>query len=122
MFSKKSKYNQVVELKKYHRNYEVIRLALFINKIMNYEPELVIMIAFIHDLNYQSVVPIPKNLDVRRPVRRNACLGLFKPDFYDKDDFYCACISCDPYGEYMMKPYRIENKLFDKLKNKKTVI
>ncbi len=107
------KYKQVVKLTKNHRKYHVIMLGLFINKIMQYEPELVVLIAYLHDLNYTSLLPMPP--DERRPIRRNACLGLFKPELYDRDDFYCVCVSCDPYGEYMLKPYRIENKLREKI-------
>ena len=84
---------------------------------MRYEPELVILIAFLHDLNYQSILPLPS--DERRPIRRNACLGLFKSELYDDDDFNCMCVSCDPYGEYMLKPYRIEDKLIKKLEKER---
>ena len=114
------KNNQVVKLNKTHRKYHVIKLALFINKIMQYEPELVILIAYFHDLNYASLLPMPS--DERRPIRRNACLGLFKPELYDRDDFYCVCVSCDPYGEYMLKPYRIENKLREKIRPKDNIL
>lgn len=110
----KKSYDKSVILTKNHRKYEVIRLGLFIKKIIEYEPELAINIAFLHDLNYESITPLPKN--DRRPIRRNACLGLFRAEYYDRDDFYCVCISCDPYGSYMLKPYRIENSLKEKLK------
>ena len=114
------KNNQVVKLNKTHRKYHVIKLALFINKIMQYEPELVILIAYMHDLNYASLLPMPS--DERRPIRRNACLGLFKPELYDRDDFDCVCVSCDPYGEYMLKPYRIGGKIIEKIRPKNNLL
>lgn len=101
---------------KQFRKYQLIRLTLFLNKIFNYEPELIRIIGFIHDNNYESIVPIPNNniLNERRPIRRNACIGFIEP-IIETQDFYCICSSCDPYGYYMLQPYRIGDKLQDKL-------
>ena len=116
--SKKNTTKEIIKKEKYpyhkqFRKYQLTRLALFINKIFNYEPELVRLIGFIHDKNYESIVPLP--LNDRRPLRRNACIGLMD-EFTFGRDYYCVCNSCDPYGCYMLKPYRIGDKLSIKLK------
>lgn len=95
-----------------YNNYQLIKLSLFIKKIYNYEPGLVILIGYIHDINYQSIITIPK--DIRRPLRRNACIGLINEYKFD-NGFYCICNSCDPFGTYLLRPYRISKQLLKKI-------
>lgn len=124
LISKKFKLKPI--LKKIHKKYYLIKLTLFIKKIWNHEPNLVIIISQIHNYNYSTVVNL-SSLKFRRPIRMNACLGYF--DFKDNinnsdsesDDerlYGCHCQSCDIYGSYLLKPYRIPKKKFYKMMQK----
>ncbi len=89
-------------------------------KIWFYEPYLVINIAEIHDLNHMYTLNIA-NIDFRRPVRRNACVGIIEmtTDLCEdsENNYYCKCESCDIYGYWRMEPYRVKEKLLQKIKN-----
>lgn len=108
-------------LKKKHRKYHLIRVTLFIKKIWDYEPNLVILICQIHNYNYSTIVEL-SSIKLRRPIRMNACISDFDYEENNSDSeassYDCHCQSCDIYGSYLLKPYRISKKNIYKIMNK----
>ena len=94
-------------------------------KIWNYEPNIVIIISQIHNDNHSSIIDL-FSIDMRRPVRMNACIGNYEDiqlnnDCNSSDEDYslyeCDCESCDVYGFVLLKQHRINQSiLYNKFK------
>ena len=114
------KFKLTPQITKKHKKYYLIRLSLFMKKIWNYEPNIVIIISQIHNDNHSSIIDL-FSIDIRRPIRMNACVGNYEnihlnSDYNSGDEEYslygCSCESCDIYGFGLLKPYRIKNSKF----------
>lgn len=135
--------NNKFKLSYKYNKYDIIKLFLFIRKIWNYEPHLLIIISQIHNYNYSNIIDFYK-VDIRKPIRMNDCC-YYDYEFQNKKQKYiinigntdetedeseqeddnefqlsiCSCVNCDLYGYYLLKPYRINKITLLKLINKK---
>jgi hypothetical protein len=110
------KFKLTPQITKKHKKYYLIRLSLLMKKIWNYEPNIVIIISQIHNDNHSSIIDL-FSIDMRRPIRMNACVGNYEDiqlnSDYNSNDvenslYECDCESCDIYGSSLLKPYRIK--------------
>jgi hypothetical protein len=114
--------NTTVILNNLKMNNNLVLLSLFLNKIYNYEPSLLLLIAEFHDSYYIYLFEhsniehnIIKYINPRKPIKSGNCMG----DMYNNtpnnsntsNNNICICTQCDPYGYYLLKDYRIYNDI-----------
>jgi hypothetical protein len=96
-----------------------VLLSLVLNKIYNYEPSLLLIIAEYHDNSYIYLCEhstichnIIKYINPRKPIKSGNCMGhMYINNSTTSNNDNCICTQCDPYGYYLLKEYRVYNDI-----------